>query len=426
MSQQQLDAQGEAHEALGTAVASYGQRVLNDPHILGNLVTDLLPDLPRERSLLVTGAEAGVAAEITRHVQEEHVDPDTAVQLAARMLSEHRAIDPAASMWVASEYAQALGYRVRPYAVAVQSEQPQPTPAAPPTMTALSEPPMPTMPPPTPPVSPQVPPIPYAASMPPPQGPSPQSWPPQGSPTPSWPPTQPPFSGPPPANRRKRGPVIAAIAVAGAVVLYLAIAAVAQSFPFAKSHPAALPKPSHTPSHRPSASPSPTPTLATLKQLLPPDIDDPNSQCSADNAPPFNAPGLTQGLDCTDPGLPGGTVNAVQMNSFANYQKAWASFNSWWGFDGSTAGSTCPPAGGSKQAEGTTTWNDKFFPYRPGQVLECEWVGTNSNAPAYVWTFPTENAIIVASGAANSTFSALDSWWTHNGESFSSPTPSAS
>jgi len=36
---QQLDTQGEAHEALGTAVASYGQRVLSDPHTLGNLVT---------------------------------------------------------------------------------------------------------------------------------------------------------------------------------------------------------------------------------------------------------------------------------------------------------------------------------------------------------------------------------------------------
>jgi hypothetical protein len=38
---QQLDTQGEAHEALGTAVASYGQRVLSDPHTLGNLVADL-------------------------------------------------------------------------------------------------------------------------------------------------------------------------------------------------------------------------------------------------------------------------------------------------------------------------------------------------------------------------------------------------
>jgi hypothetical protein len=120
---QQLDAQGEAHEALGTAVASYGHRVLSDPHTLGNLVADLLPDLPRERSLLVTGAEAGVAAEMRQHVEEQHIDPDTAVQLVARALSERRAIDPAASLWVASEYAQALGYQVRPYTAAVPPGQ---------------------------------------------------------------------------------------------------------------------------------------------------------------------------------------------------------------------------------------------------------------------------------------------------------------
>ena len=111
----QLDTQGEAHEALGTAVASYGQRVLSDPHTLGNLVADLLPDLPRERSLLVTAAEAGVAAELRQHVEEQRIDPDTAAQLVARSLSERRAIDPAAGMWVAAEYAQALGYQVRPH-----------------------------------------------------------------------------------------------------------------------------------------------------------------------------------------------------------------------------------------------------------------------------------------------------------------------
>jgi hypothetical protein len=109
-----LDAQGEVREALRTAVASYGQRVLNDPHVLGNLVADLLPDLPRERSLLTAGAEAGIAAEMMRYVHNQHIDPDTAVRLAARTLAERRAIDPAASMWVASEYAQALGFRGSP------------------------------------------------------------------------------------------------------------------------------------------------------------------------------------------------------------------------------------------------------------------------------------------------------------------------
>ena len=126
---QQLDTQGEAHEALGTAVASYGQRVLSDPHTLGNLVADLLPDLPRERSLLVTGAEAGIAGEMRQHVEEQHIDPDTAVQLVARALSERRAIDPAAGLWVATEYARALGYQVRPSTAAAP---PGPAPQRPP------------------------------------------------------------------------------------------------------------------------------------------------------------------------------------------------------------------------------------------------------------------------------------------------------
>src|SRR5690242_3548170 len=126
---QQLDTQGEAHEALGTAVASYGQRVLSDPHTLGNLVADLLPDLPRERSLLVTGAEAGIAGEMRQHVEEQHIDPDTAVQLVATALSERRAIDPAAGLWVATEYARALGYQVRPSTAAAP---PGPAPQRPP------------------------------------------------------------------------------------------------------------------------------------------------------------------------------------------------------------------------------------------------------------------------------------------------------
>ena len=113
MSGDTYDVQGEVRDALNTAVEGYGKRVLNDPRVLGNLVTDLLPDLPRERSLLVTGAEAGVAAELTQHVEGQRMDADTAVSLVARSLAESRSLEPAASMWVATEYAKALGYQVR-------------------------------------------------------------------------------------------------------------------------------------------------------------------------------------------------------------------------------------------------------------------------------------------------------------------------
>ena len=110
---ERLDAQGEAREALSSVAADYGPRVLSDPRMLGNLVTDLLPDLPRERSLLVTAAETGVAGELTSLVEEHHLDPDTAVQMVAQSLTDRRFLDQAASMWVTAEYAQALGYQVR-------------------------------------------------------------------------------------------------------------------------------------------------------------------------------------------------------------------------------------------------------------------------------------------------------------------------
>jgi hypothetical protein len=207
---QQLDAQGEAHEALGTAVASYGQRVLNDPHTLGNLVADLLPDLPRERSLLVTAAEAGIAAEMRQHVEERHVDPDTAAQLMARMLSERRAIDPAASLWVASEYAQALGYQVRPYTAAVLPGPPQQvSPASSGTSAVPSAAEAPTVQLPSPrswPPAGQAPQLPGPRSWPPagqaPQLPSPRSWPPAGQAPQlpsqrSWPPAGPEPPRPP-------------------------------------------------------------------------------------------------------------------------------------------------------------------------------------------------------------------------------------
>ena len=113
MSGDAYDVQGEVRDALNTAVEGYGKRVLSDARVLGNLVGDLLPDLPRERSLLVTVAEAGVAAELTQHVEGQHMDADTAVALTARSLAENRALEPAASMWVATEYAKALGYQVR-------------------------------------------------------------------------------------------------------------------------------------------------------------------------------------------------------------------------------------------------------------------------------------------------------------------------
>ena len=114
------------------------------------------------------------------------------------------------------------------------------------------------------------------------------------------------------------------------------------------------------------------------------------------------------------------------MNSSANYLKTWAAFNKWWGFTGFTPGSNCPPPGSNHvTAEGTTTWNDKYFPTRQGQILECEWTGSgnNPNDPAFAWTVPTENAFFVAWGGDNTSFATVQTWWTNNVVPLASPTP---
>lgn len=387
MSQPELDPRGEAHEALNLAVSTYGQRVLSDPRILANHIDDLLPDLPRERSLLVTAAKADVAGELTRHVEEFHLDPDTTVRLVALALAERMSIDPAAGTWVTTEYARALGYPVRSYdqipAAPAETVSTVPPPAAPSTV------------------------IPPPVQRVPPPPPGPDGVPADGdseSPRPGW---------------WKRTPVIAPIIVAVVVVVYVAFAAVVHTPPFTHpAHPQAGPT---SPSHPGSAVPSASlpPGVAPLTQLLPADLYDPQTQCHA-YTPPFHVPGLTRSLTCIDHGLPGGDIFAYQANSYANYQTALQNFNIYSPFYVSSAGSTCPPAAG-KQAEGIAFWHDFYYPSRPGQIVECHWAG---NHPTYTWTFPTEDAFIVAVGAT--TFSALDSWFVKNGLPLSSPSPSVS
>lgn len=412
---QQLDTQGEAHEALGTAVASYGQRVLSDPHTLGNLVADLLPDLPRERSLLVTGAEAGIAGEMRQHVEEQHIDPDTAVQLVATALSERRAIDPAAGLWVATEYARALGYQVRPSTAAAP---PGPAPQRPPGQFW----------------PPALPPQSW-----PPAGAPPQSWPPAGQPPgPSWPQPQPQaFSGGPGNSwsGRKRG-LIAAVSAVALLGGYLIAATVAHTFPFTTSRPVAASSPAHParPAPKPTQRATPTPTgrtlaagVAPLIQLLPGDIDDPATQCQPDPPPyGFDMPGRVEALVCTDPGLPKGTqVYAYQLDNHADYEATWRSFNKVIGFSGTDAGPNCPPA---KGGQGTAPMRAKWFPPRPGQLLECVTVRDNNGPPqpVYTWTLPTEDAFIAAVGPPNSSFAPLDTWFASRSMPLASPTPSAS
>jgi hypothetical protein len=218
----------------------------------------------------------------------------------------------------------------------------------------------------------------------------------------------------------------------------IAAATVAHSFPFAKARPVAAASPVHSarpapkPTQRATTSPAPTgPRLAAgvapLVQLIPGDIDDPATQCQ-NNPPPygFDMPGRVQALVCTDPGLPKGSqIFAYQLDSQADYEATWRSYNKVIGFTGSDLSPTCPPAPGRA---GTAPAHSQFFPPATGQLLECMMVkdGNSPSQPVYTWTFPTEDAFIVAVGPPNSSFATLHSWWTSSSMPQTAPSPAAS
>jgi hypothetical protein len=228
----------------------------------------------------------------------------------------------------------------------------------------------------------------------------------------------------PPARRRRRWPVFAAIGTAAVVVIFAVTAFAGGLF---KSTPTPTATPTHPPTHR-VTTPAPRTRVASLIELLPADINHPAGQCSQ-TTPDFTPVGLTQAIQCNDPGLPNGSIEAYQMNSYASYRTSWANFNKWWGFASYSPESTCPPTGSDRaQAEGTTGWYDLYFPQRQGQVLECEWTETGNtlDTPAYAWTFPSENAFIIAYGPQNSTFATLSTWWTNHADPAAAPAPAAS
>jgi hypothetical protein len=444
MTEQQLDAQGEAREALSSIVADFGPRVLSDPRMLGSRMSDLLPDLPKERQLLITAAEADVAGELTRHVQEQHLDANTAVQLVAGSLTDRKSIDPASSMWVATQYAQALGYPVRPGAMPPPSRPtppPQPQPSGQETVTTYGYQ--------DPTIGaaggyggygqPQQPPGGggYGQPQQPPGGggygqpqqpPGGGQAPPTGSPsqgTPGW--YQSPTQKPP----RKRGLIYGIGAAAAAVVIILGVGFGTHWFGGSSSTSATPPPATHPPTTTAPPSPAPpaTPTLAAgvapLVQLLPADMSDVSTDCSPLDKPyNWSMPGLVTALSCRDPNLPQGSLlNAFQLDSRADFETAWHNFNTWWPFNISAAGSTCPPG---SSGEGTFPFNDKYFPGTNGQVLECEVVHTTSdgNLPGYAWAYPTEDAFIIAECPASTSFATLNSWWTQESAPGASPSPS--
>ena len=109
MSSESWDPHGEAQNALRTIAADprYGPEALSSPQMMTNLLKDMLPDAPREASVLVAAADAGVPAILQRHVAQG-MDAGTASQLAAGTLADRTALTADACAWATGSLAAVL------------------------------------------------------------------------------------------------------------------------------------------------------------------------------------------------------------------------------------------------------------------------------------------------------------------------------
>jgi hypothetical protein len=105
------DPLGKAREALRSIVADFGTSALSSPPVLENVLRDLLPGSPRQVSLIVAAAGAGVTSTLQEHVTQG-IDPSTAVRLSSAQLAEQTPFDAAGCRWVTGEFALALGYQI--------------------------------------------------------------------------------------------------------------------------------------------------------------------------------------------------------------------------------------------------------------------------------------------------------------------------
>ncbi|HXQ18440.1 MAG TPA: hypothetical protein VN781_02320 [Acidimicrobiales bacterium] len=359
------DPSGKARDALHSIVSDFGMRALSSPSILDNVLHDLLPDSPKQISLIVAAGGSTVASALQEHVTQG-MDADSAVRLAASQLAEQTPYDAAGCRWVTGEFARALGYPVSDEAASAGPIAPSGAPTVAPPARPLT----PVMPEPE-----TVPPRPDQAET-------------------VLPPVAPVGAGGGSAPRRSRtvpALIAAAIVVLGGLTLGAALGHIG---PFQKSGS----------------------TTASLRRLLPNDA----RGCTTKVSTIKTLQGLSSVLGCNESTI-NGVVFAYQFDSSVDYQASLTAFNKGESFDPSTAAATCPPkqAGG----DGVTSWHSKLYPSLPGQRLECFSVSQNGSAnspqqPTYIWTAPSENAIFQAVGGTDTSMSTLDTWWTNHAGPF--------
>ncbi|HEX9031669.1 MAG TPA: hypothetical protein VF834_07460, partial [Streptosporangiaceae bacterium] len=312
----ELDPDGEARSVLRQTVADYGTTVLSNPAIIDGICEDRLPDWPREASLISVAARTDVAAMLQ---QADAVDAGTAVRLTAATLAETRSLDPAACVWVVSEFARALGYEAEAlgYEAETAAKQPQagvpgePVTAPPPAAdshprTEIAD-------------IGQAETVSVSAG----QGEAPSSGVTEAAARPAEP------GAGPPGNRTRNRVLVAIAGVAGIVLLYLGIAGLAHIPPFTRSTgPEPSPTSSQSASTSPSRSRSPTPRPATaaerkLTSLIPASVSAGGS-CSPVRSPRF---GAVAEVRCEGaPNIPAGSVQYYLYSNVGSLTSAYSTF----------------------------------------------------------------------------------------------------
>ena len=362
------DPSGKARGALASVVSDFGTRALSSPSILDNVLHDLLPDSPKQISLIVAAGGSTVASALQEHVAQG-MDADTAVRLASTQLAEQTPYDAAGCRWVTGEFARALGYSVSDAPVATEAPVVTATPAGP---------------------SPITPVVPVVAGevLRPDQA---QTVLPTDVPTPPWEAAAPAAAGAAPPSSSRKVPILIAVAIAvvGAVVI---IGAAGHIGPFKQG-----------------------PTTAALKKLLPADT----TGCTSKFSTFKTLHAISSKLVCNESPI-NGVVFAYQFDSSADYQAGFAAFNKAEGFVPGTASAGCPTK--AVDDDGLTSWSSKLYRSTSGQVLECFSVSEGGSSaalqPTYVWTAPTENAVFQAVGGKQTSMHTVDTWWQNHAGPF--------
>jgi hypothetical protein len=456
----------EARAALSAIVndPEHGAAALSSAQTLSNLLKDLLPDAPREKSILVAAAEAGLAETLRQHV-DRGMDPDTAIRLTASQFSSTTQFTPEACSWAAGEFAAALGISHGGGAGAGHAG------ATPSGFDPQQG--MPT----------QIAPIPrpgYAPGQQPVQGfgqtpgasggvgegaaattpgpwqagaygqpgggygtgqPGGAGW--QGggygqpggygiqqpggygprAPAGPMGPIMPGGPGGPVKPRDNRrgwligGGILAAVIIAAVVATSLTGGKNGNTSDNGGGGGGGTHKHSVTPTPTPTPTPSPTPihqpgtdALVTIMNPIGSGASPVGTDCVTAKLFGLNAATLDAKAFCAHTTAANIVVWGYQFDSSADYQAGLAHINHYVGFDKVTPGSTCPPPSGS--IEGKIGWHANHNPKyvsRSGQDIECL---TDGQKPVLIWTMPTQDVFFIGQDNVKGTsINTVIKWW---------------